>query len=214
MLDGTPAQTGTVLPVFWSPRPAAPPPADTARIVSGDSSLYSAALWLMTGGSYGVRVTVTGAAGTGETLVPVVAIRTRRLELERPLALGLTAFGLFLFVGVLTITRAAWREAVLPPGQEPDARRGRLGWVAAGVGGLVVVGALAGGRSGWNAVDRDFIQRVYQPLATSAAIRSEPGAPVVRFSIVDSLWRANRMSPLIPDHGHLVHLFLVRDDLT
>ena len=214
LLDGTRAQTVTVLPVFWNPRTAAPPPADTARIVSGDSSLYSAALWLMSLGSYGVRVTVAGAAGTGEALVPVVAIRTRRLDLERPLALGLTAFGLFLFVGVLTITRAAWGEAVLPPGQVPDVRRRRLGWVAAGVGGLVVVAALAGGRSWWNAVDRDFSRRIYQPLATSAAVRLESGRAVLRFSIVDSIWRANRMSPLIPDHGHLVHLFLVRDDLT
>ena len=213
LLDGTRAQTVTVLPVFWNPRTAAPPPADTARIVSGDSSLYGAALWLMTGGSYGVRVTVTGAAGTGVALVPVVAIRTRRLELERPLALGLTAFGLFLFIGVLTITRAAWREAVLPPGQEPDARRRRLGWVAAGAGGLVVVGALVGGRSWWNAVDRDFSQRIYQPLATTAEVRSESGRAVLRLGIVDSFWRANRMSPLIPDHGHLMHLFLVRDDL-
>ena len=216
LLDGTRAQTVTVLPVFWNPRTAAPPPADTARIVSGDSSLYGAALWLMTGGSYGVRVTVTGAAGIGEVLVPVVAIRTRRLELERPLALGLSAFGLFLFIGVLTITRAAWQEAVLPPGQQPDARRRRSGWVAAGVGGLVVVGALAGGRSWWNAVDRDFSQRIYQSPATTAALRSESGrgGAVLRFSVVDSFWRANRMSPLIPDHGHLVHLFLVRDDLS
>lgn len=213
LLDGARARSVTVLPVYWNPRTAAPPPPDTAQVVSGDSSLYGAALWLMTGGSYGVRVTVTGAPGTGTALVPVVAIATRRLELAKPLALGLAAFGLFLFVGALTIFRAAWRESALPPGAEPDARRNRRGWIAAGIGGVVLLGAVVGGRGWWNAVDQDFTRQIYQPLASEAAVRTEGARAVLRFSIVDSFWKARRMSPLIPDHGHLVHLFLVRDDL-
>src|SRR5207244_3870766 len=57
------------LPGFWDPRTAAPPPPDVATPVPGDSTLYSAALWLMSSGSYSVRVTVEGSAGTGTTLV-------------------------------------------------------------------------------------------------------------------------------------------------
>src|SRR2546425_8005521 len=141
LLGGGRARTVTVLPVYWDPRTAAPPPADTARIVSGDSSVYGAALWLMSGGSYSVQVTVAGSAGTGTAIVPVQAIATRRLELQKPLALRLAAVGVFLFLGMLTIVRAAAREAVLPPGMEPDARRGAIGWVAAGLGGVVLLGA-------------------------------------------------------------------------
>src|SRR3989442_14950434 len=33
-----------VVPVYWDPRTAAPPPADVAERVPGDSTLYSAAL--------------------------------------------------------------------------------------------------------------------------------------------------------------------------
>ena len=65
LLGGQRARVVTVLPVYWDPRTAAPPPADTARIVSGDSSVYGAALWLMTGGSYSVQVTVAGSLGRG-----------------------------------------------------------------------------------------------------------------------------------------------------
>ena len=74
-----------VLPVYWDPKTAAPPPPDVATRVPGDSTLYSAALWLMTGGSYSVQVTVEGAAGTGTALVPVLAVATRRLALQAPL---------------------------------------------------------------------------------------------------------------------------------
>src|SRR2546429_96122 len=61
-----------VLPVYWDPRTAAPPPPDVADPVPGDATLYSAALWLMTGGSYSVQVTVEGEAGAGTTPVPVI----------------------------------------------------------------------------------------------------------------------------------------------
>jgi hypothetical protein len=213
LLNPARARAVTVLPVYWNPRTAAPPPPDTAKIVSGDSTLYDAALWLMTGGSYGVQVTVTGPAGSGTTIVPVQAVATRRLELQKPVAVGLAAFGLFLFIGALTIIASAVRESGLPPGVAPDASRVRRGWIAAGVGGVVLAGVVLAGRSWWNAVDHDFTRSLYQPLASTATVRSDGGRPVLRFSIVDANYVRRLVTPLIPDHGHLVHLFLIRDDL-
>src|SRR6266498_45013 len=95
LLAAGPIRRVLVLPVYWDPRTAAPPPPDVARPVPGDSTLYSASLWLMRGGSYGVRVTVEGSGETGSVLVPVMAVATRRLELGKPLGaalLGLAAF--------------------------------------------------------------------------------------------------------------------------
>ena len=215
LLDGAPprGRTVTVLPVFWDPRTAAPPPPDTARVVSADSSLYDAALWLMRRGSYSVQVTITGAAGTGMAVVPVQSLSTRRLGLQKPLAIGLGAFGAFLFVGALTIIRAAVRESVLPPGSEPDDSRKRRSWFAAGIGGAILLGAVAGGRGWWRSVDSDFGRGIYTPLASQATVRTDAGRTLLRVSILDSLWRAHRFAPLIPDHGHLIHLFVVGEHL-
>ncbi|HLZ44726.1 MAG TPA: hypothetical protein VKQ05_03515 [Gemmatimonadales bacterium] len=213
LLDRTRARTVSVLPVFWDPRTAAPPPPDTARIVSGDSSLYDAALWLMRRGAYSVQVTITGATGTGVAVVPVQSLSTRRLELQKPLAVGLGLFGAFLFVGALTIIRAAVRESVLPPGAEPDALRKRRGWLAAGIGGVILLGAIAGGRRWWRSVDTAFSRGIYAPPASAATVRNAGGRPLLRVSILDSAWRAHRLTPLIPDHGHLLHVFLVREEL-
>src|SRR5437763_693702 len=202
-----------VLPVYWDPRTAAPPPPDVAAPVPGDSTLYSAALWLMSAGSYSVRVTVEGDAGTGTTLVPVMAVATRRLALEKSLGAALVALGAFLCVGALTIVGAAVRESGLEPGAEPDRRRTLRSRIAILLGAVVLALALLGGRAWWNAVDAAYRSGLYQPLHATATVRATATGSVLHFAIDDTSWTNRRQwTPLIPDHGHLMHLFLVRNE--
>lgn len=202
-----------VLPVYWDPRTAAPPPPDVAARVPGDSTLYSAALWLMTGGSYGVQVTVEGAAGSGTALVPVMAVATRRLALAKPLGAALLAFGAFLFFGAVTLVGAAVRESGLEPGAAPDPRRTLRSRVAMGVATVVLALGLVGGRAWWNGVDAEYRSGLFQPLHATATVRTAGGAQVLRLAIDDTSWTnpKRQWTPLVPDHGHLMHLFLLRD---
>ncbi len=213
LLGGPPARRVTVLPVYWDPRTAAPPPPDTAQRVPGDSTAYSAALWLMVPGSYSVQVSVTGDAGTGTAIVPVQAVATRRLELQKPLGLVLLGLGAFLFLGALTIIGAAVRESVLVPGEQPDGRRLRRSRITMGASGVILSVALVGGRAWWNAEDAAFRSGLYRPLHAAASVRAEGSREVLRFAIDDSEWLNRQWTPLVPDHGKLMHLFLVRDDL-
>jgi hypothetical protein len=202
-----------VLPVYWDPRTAAPPPPDVATRVPGDSTLYDAALWLMTGGSYTVQVTVEGDAGVGTAQVPVMAVATRRLALDRSLGAGLMAFGVFLCVGAVGLIGAAVRESGLEAGAVPDARRTRRGRIAMGASAALLAAALLGGRAWWNAVDAQYRSGLFQPFHASATVQGEGGTRRLRLAIDDSSWNTPRRqwTPLVPDHGHLVHLFLVRD---
>jgi hypothetical protein len=204
-----------VLPVFWDPRTAAPPPPDVMSRVPGDSMLYSSALWLMTRGSYGVQVTVEGDAGSGRALVPVMAVATSRLALQKPLGAALLAFGAFLFVGAVTIIGAAVRESRLEPGVEPDAHRLVRARLAMGVGAVVLALAIAGGRAWWNAVDAAYRTGLYQAPHATAVVRADRGDQILRLTIdaTSGSYPRRQWAPLVPDHGHLMHLFLVRDSL-
>src|SRR2546422_11408838 len=57
--------------------------------------------------------------------------------------------------------------------------------------------------------------RSYQPLHATATVRPAGGAGgrVLRLAIDDTSWTGpkRQWTPLVPDHGHLMHLFLVRD---
>ena len=185
------------------------PPPDIARPVAGEPGHYHAELWLMTAGSYSVHVHVTGAAGEGTAFVPVLAIAERRIDMPPVMALGLIGATVFLFVGAITVFGAAVRESVLAPGAAPDSRQRRRARVVMTVGGLGLGVILWGGWTWWGEVDAAYRNRIYRPLTTSARIADMSGA--LTLTIDDPAWRGRGWTPLIPDHGKLMHMFLVRD---
>lgn len=211
---GPAVKTITVLPLRGGRGTAALPPPDTARAVAGTTDLYTAQLWLMQFGSYSVQVTVDGAGGRGTVIVPVMAVATRRLPFDLTLRVMMIGLGLFLTVGALTIVGAAARDSVLDPGVEPDpARRGRARLVMAG-GAVVLVVALWGGRAWWNSEDASYTRNMFRPLHAATHVEVSGLSRVLHFAIDDSAWLGHQWTPLIPDHGKLMHLFLIRDDAT
>jgi hypothetical protein len=210
VIGGPPVEAVTVLPLRGGTPTAALPPADTAQPVAGNPGLHTAQLWLMNGGAYSVQVNVSGPQGSGVAIVPVMAVATRRLGFDRALALALSAAGLFLIVGALTVVRAAVRESTLVPGAQPDPRRGAVAWgVTAGAAALLAL-ALWGGKAWWDGDDRAFLSNIYRPMHVTTSV---PTPGTLRIAIDDSAWLARQWTPLIPDHGKLMHLFLVRDDV-
>ena len=213
VLGGHPTQV-TAQPFAWNAGEHGAPPADVAQRVPGDPQLYSVSLWFMVTTSYGVHVHVSGAEGDGMAIVPVQAVPTRRLPLDGPLRTTLIALGLFLCVGLLTLVGAAAREGSLPPGTDAarsDRHRARIGVTVAG---LVLVAALTGARSWWDNVDRAYASEMYRPFHIRTQVDQDAVTAVtgnLRLAIDDERWRGRRWSPLIPDHGKLMHLFLVRD---
>ena len=218
ILDGEGVDRVTVRPLRSDVGLEGAPPPDAARPVPGEARLYSGELWLMTAGSYSVEVGVAGAEGEGTVFVPVLALAERRLAMSPGVGLGLGAAALLLFAGAVTIVGAAARESVLAPGREPDAalrRRGRLAMAASAIAFAVV---LTGGWRWWDAVDAAYRDRIYRPWSTTAELTSAGGRPVLTLAIDDPDWLASQGRPgaaLLPDHGKLMHLFLVRaDDLS
>ena len=214
LLDGAPAASRVLVQVAQLNVGARGAPApEPAAAVPGAPGTWTAPLWLMTRSSYLVNVTVDGAAGRGTASVPVVAQATARLGMGAGTGWALAALGALLVAGLVTLVVSAVREGVLPAGAAPDPRRRRRARVAGVVAGAVCVLALTGGRRWWTAVDRDYGRYMYRPLASTASVRpGAPGAPAtLRFTVTDSLFFSKRQTPLMPDHGKLMHLFAVRE---
>ena len=212
VLQGEPARV-TVQAAQWNVGTrGAPPPEPLAR-VAGDAALWTAPLWLMTRSSYLVHVAVEGPAGVGTVTVPVVAAATTRLAMGRWMGVLLAVLGAGLVAGLVTLGGAAVREGVLEPGAAPDGPRRRAARIATGVAADLAAIAVLGGSRWWSAVDRDYARYMYRPLESRAEVLGSGSGPAtLRFVVTDSLFFSRRQTPLMPDHGKLMHLFAVRED--
>ncbi len=204
---------------------AAPPPEPTEPVAS-DPGLYSGKLWIMSGGSNSVTVNVVGPRGQGNVVVPVVVVAYSRLGLAAPMGIGLSAMGLFLFVGLVTIVGAAIREGALEPGQDATDRTRKRARIGMALTSVILVVLIAGGWNWWNSEDADYERNMYKPLSSVAAVKDRDGARLIEVAIADSAWihrsdsgwlrRNDRTSwtPLVEDHGKLMHVFMISEDMS
>jgi hypothetical protein len=164
-------------------------------------------------GSYSVFVEVEGDAGSGTAIVPVSSIATERLGMSAGLGIVLALLGLFLVAGLVTIVGAAVRESVLAPGLAPEPSSKRKGRIATAAAVIVVALIAAGGQRWWTAEDRLYQSILHDPLDVTVDARVESGVGVLRLMLSDPRWFGGRIPypPLVPDHGKLMHVFLVQE---
>ena len=200
----------TALPIKWNAGRQGAPPPDVARPVPGETNLYSAQLWFMEPGAQSVELELTGASGSGRVVIPVDAVARRVLGMPKALGATLVVLGLLLLALLVSIIGAAVRESVLEPGAEPPGRRRWYARGAMALGALVLTTMLWGGKHWWDAEAADYRNnRLYHPISATAQVRDENGRHLLRLEITDPAF--SRSAPLVPDHGKLMHLFLVRE---
>jgi hypothetical protein len=190
------------------PGASSPPVADVAVPRRDDGQLYESAVWLMRAGSWKIRVSVDGARGRGELSVPTPALARATRPMPRYLGWLLVAVMSLLVAAAIAIAGASLRESDLPAGAQPDGRRLTRGRRAMAVTAAVLALGIFGGRRWWRDEAAQYRQLVYKPLGVTV---SQPSPDQLALSLVDPGWlKWRRTDDFIPDHGHLMHLFLVR----
>ena len=189
-----------------------PPAQDAMKVSPVDPAFYTGSLWLMASGSWQVRFDVEGAGGTASAGVPVSAIPLAILPMERSLGIVLGLLGIVLAVGMAGIVGAAVREARLPPGVSAPLNRRRRALIAS-VTTLAVVGAMVYlGDTWWKAEAAGYAADIYRPLELQAALTGNVldlrfGEHITKRKREQALYKDN----LLLDHGHLMHLYAIRE---
>jgi hypothetical protein len=184
------------------------PSGDLAEPVKSEPGAYAGRLWMMVSGSWQVRVHVDGARGTGEMSVPVPAVARATRAMEWPLGLLLAVLAIVLAVGMVSIVGAAVREAQLEPGLAPPPARITRARKAAGIAAGIVAAALVFGNLWWKAEARAYDRYIYKPLEMKTTLTA---GNRLEMHLSDPGWiRSRALDDFIPDHGHLMHLFVIR----
>jgi len=200
----------TARPVFWRAGLQGAPRGDSLRVVVAHG-LFSGQLWLMSRGSYSIHLDVDGARGKHTAVVPVMAMATGRLGLSTPLIVVLAALGLLLLGGLVAIVRAAASDSLVDPSEEPDQIARRRGSLGAAIAVPVLLLIVFGGARWWRAEDQAYSNTMYRPLRAAATVLTDGDAIVLRLAILDTAPERLLTAPIMPDHGKLMHLFLVKE---
>jgi hypothetical protein len=187
------------------------PTPDFAVRSKDDAQFFTGSLWLMESGALQVRITVDGAKGKGQLSVPVASFAQRTYPMQKPLAGLMIVLMLILGIGVISIVGAGAREASLERGEMPGPASARRAKIAITVTIILVAGLVYLGKAWWGVEDANYKNRVAFYKSPTAETTLEKGNRlVIRAKSENPTWSAKtNMGEVIPDHNHLMHLFLI-----
>ncbi|HEY6308675.1 MAG TPA: hypothetical protein VI488_19715, partial [Candidatus Angelobacter sp.] len=204
------------------------PRADATERSSSDPQLFTGSLWIMERGSWKVQVRAEGAKGAGELAVPLPAVSASSPKMQTALGALLALLGFALTAGIIGIIGAAGREASLEPGQDATLSQRKRAYRRMSVGTVCMIAVLVAANYWWG-VDASANARLnYKMPHAQSSLQAgnvlqlrldNPNTLENMFTPTDleRIKRLNvkipdvpRLDDLIPDHGHIMHLFLVR----
>ncbi|MCF0064173.1 hypothetical protein MUK70_28245 [Dyadobacter chenwenxiniae] len=198
---------------FYSGDKGAPSPDELAQI-AGQTGQFQGVVWLMEWGSSSAQIQIEGDQGKGELIVPIVAVSTAERDMPKHLGIGLSILGVLLFLLMITTIGASVSDGILKPGETLTAAQKRKRWINMGIATILCSLILYGGSSWWDSWAAEYKQWLYRPVKGSAAILQPNDKRVFQLKVDTTGWHAQRrgsmLSTLIPDHGKLMHTFLVR----
>lgn len=194
---------------FWAGGKGVPPP-DEAFPLLGESGRYEGMVWFMESGTSSVLVTIEGTKGQGKAVVPVMAVATAKRPMEPWRGWLLVALGLFLVGLMATIIGASMGDSLLKPGDSLNKLFLRKRVMGSVIGTAFCGLVLWGGNTWWNSWANDYERFMYKPYTATSSVREGEGSRILSFKIDTTSIARRWTSYIIPDHGKLMHLFLVR----
>jgi hypothetical protein len=196
------------------------PQSDVADHSPTDPQVFTGKLWIMARGSWKVQINADGAKGKGELAVPIAAVSATSMRMQKALGGLLAALGMLLVAGMVGIIGAANRDATVPPGVQATSAQRRRGTIAMASAAIFIFVALVLSDLWWQADASENARLSYKLPELQLAL--QPGN-VLHLDLTnpnDMSWRQFRselqdldrlrLDDLVPDHGHIMHLFLVR----
>jgi hypothetical protein len=198
---------------FYSGDKGAPTPDELAQ-VPGKPGQFSGFVWLMQSGSSSAQIQIEGDKGKGELIVPIIAVSTAERAMPKELGIGLSIFGVLLFLLMITTIGASVSDGILRPGEVLTTSQKRKKWLNMGIATVVCSLILYGGSSWWDSWASEYKEWLYKPMKGNATILKADNQYVFQLKIDTTSWqkqhKGSMLSLLIPDHGKIMHTFLVR----
>jgi hypothetical protein len=218
MEDGVKGVQVSAKPVYWSVGTDGTPRADPAKPSDTQPGRFDVKIWFMNIGTSSIEVMIDGPKGKGSVLVPVMAISTAKRSMPAGLGWGLLGMAVFLVLLMVTIISSSVGDSQLNPGEQMTKRLRRRRVIGSVSALVILVLILWGGRSWWVAEANNYNKYLYKTLQATTTVNAQAGTLTLSIDTaqLNNMKRNRRMNItrqmnyLVPDHGKLMHLFLIK----
>jgi hypothetical protein len=201
-------------PIYFDSGDEGAPTHDVLTVQGGNR--YEGVVWLMDSGSSSIQLAIDGPDGKAEVVVPIMSIATAQRDMPVGTGFVLAVLGLLLVAMMITIIGASNADGIVPPGQQlpKTFRRRRL--IGMSIGTVVLVLLLTGWRSWWVSSAEEYRnEQLYQPMPIHTSVKAigSQRQLTIQFDTTGFAhnWQKRRaISYVLPDHGKLMHAFLIR----
>lgn len=201
-VDSAEARAVSLQPVEWRSGQQGSPQSIAAQRVMGETNLWSAEVWFLYPGSYSLQLQITGEKGDGHTTIPVNALAQQGQPLKPRLRVALILFAVLLAAGAILIVGAVANNGAL----------GNASHRAMAIAALCLVMGAVAIAIRWRNMDAAYRdQWVQKPEPVNASVRVEAERAVLELQPAVQSATAASWAALVPEHGKLMHLFLVRE---
>ena len=208
--DGNDIDKIRIKPVYFWFGDEGSPVSDEIFAVAGQTGKFDGMVWFMSPLAGSVEVEVMGKRGIAKMIVPVAAVSTAKRSMPAGLGWILAALGIFL-VGVLTtIFGASVSDSLQPAGEKATSKTIRKRVTGSLVGASFCGLLLFIGNNWWGGLAKEHLKEMYKPYRASTKVVNENGQDLLKLTIDSNSVYNRKLSYVIPDHGKLMHLFLVR----
>jgi hypothetical protein len=201
-------------PVYWFAGYEGTPKADELIPVSGESGRYRGLVWFMNPGASSIELIIDGPEGEASVFIPVMAVSTAQNELDPNLGIVLSVLGFLLIALMITIIASSMSQGLLKPGAAMTSRLRKRMWAGAGISTVVLVTLLYFGKQWWDSWADDYMVNLYRPFEASSQVSTENGQRTLILDIdensIPNLKTTRKLNYVVPDHGKLMHMFLIR----
>ena len=201
-------------PIYFDSGDEGAPTHDVLTAQGGNR--YEGIVWLMDSGSSSVQLAIDGPDGKAEVVVPIMSIATAQRDMPAGTGFVLAVLGLLLVIMMITIIGASNADGIVPPGQQlpKSFRRRRL--VGMSIGAVALALILSGWRSWWVSSAEEYRnEQLYQPMpihtsVTAAGSQNQLTIQLDTTGFAHNWQKRRAISYVLPDHGKLMHAFLIR----
>jgi len=207
--DGTQV---TAQPVYFYSGRGGAPSADRLPPVAGMGGQFKGIVWMMNDGSSSILLHVEGRLGRGDLVVPIVAISTAQKKLPAATGYILVGLGILLVVLMVTIIGASVADGITRSGEFVPAGRKRAKRIAFVIAALFSSMIVYGGNAWWQNWANRYRHFMFKPMHAVYQLEPSTGNGNLLTFTIDTAdaQRKSSLSYVVPDHGKIMHLFVIR----